>query len=122
MKDECGGNHILKFVGLRSKLYAYKVDNLRNDNKEWKYDVQKKKCKGIRKYVIKKEITIDDYEECLFSKRPQFRAMNTIRSRRHDVGTERINKTALSADDDKRVVLPDGINTLAIGHYRLKEH
>ena len=122
MKDECGGNQILKFVGLRSKLYAYEVDRLRDDNKEWKYDVQKKKCKGIRKYVIKKEITIDDYEECLISKRPQFRAMNTIRSRRHDVGTEKINKTALSADDDKRVVLPDGINTLAIGHYRLKEY
>ena len=25
MKDECGGNHIKKFVGLRSKLYAYEV-------------------------------------------------------------------------------------------------
>ncbi len=26
MKDECGGNQILRFVGLRSKLYAYEVD------------------------------------------------------------------------------------------------
>ena len=66
MKDECGGNQILKFVGLRSKLYAYEVDRLRNDG-EWEYNVQKKKCKGIRKYIIKKEITIDDYEKCLFS-------------------------------------------------------
>ena len=118
MKDECGGNQILRFVGLRSKLYAYEVDRLRDDNGEWKYNVQKKKCKGVRKYIIKKEITIDDYEECLFLKQPQFRAMNAIRSRRHDVGTERINKTALSADDDKRVILPDGIDTLAIGHWR----
>ncbi len=118
MKDECGGNQILRFVGLRSKLYAYEVDRLRDDNGEWKYDVQKKKCKGIRKYIIKKEITIEDYEECLFSRQPQFRTMNAIRSRRHDVGAERMNKTALSADDDKRVVLPDGIHTLAIGHWQ----
>ena len=121
MKDECGGNQILRFVGLRSKLYAYEVDRLRDDNGEWKYNVQRKKCKRIRKYIIKKEIIIDDYEECLFSGRPQFRAMNAIRSRQHDVGTERINKTALSADDDKRVVLPDGIHTLAIGHWRTRE-
>ncbi len=120
-KDECGGSQILRFVGLRSESYSYEVDRLRNDNDgEWEYDVQKKKCKGIRKYVIKKEITIDDYEECLFSGRPQLRAMNAIRSRRHDVGTERINKTALSADDDKRVVLPDRVNTLAIGHRRTR--
>ncbi len=80
--------------------------------------MQKKKCKGIRKYIIKKEITIDDYEECLFSKQPQFRMMNTIRSRQHDVGTERVNKTVLSADDDKRIILKDKIATMAIGHWR----
>ncbi len=116
MKDECGGNHIRKFVGLRSKLYAYEADRLKNDNEEWEYDVQKKKCKGVKKNVIKNEITVADYEDCLFSKNPQLRTMCTIRSRQHNIGMERINKTALSADDDKRIVLEDGINTLAIGH------
>ncbi len=121
MKDECGGNQILRFTVLRSKLCAYKVDRLRNDDsKEWEYNVQKKKCKGIREYVIKKEITIDDYEECLFSGKPQLRSMNIIRSRQHNFGTERVNKTALSADDDKRIILPDGLNTLAIGHWRAR--
>ncbi len=42
----------------------------------------------------------------------------TIRSRRHDVGSERINKTALSADDDKRIILEDGIHRLTIGHHK----
>ncbi len=42
--------------------------------------------------------------------------MNTIRSRQHDVGSEKINKTALSADDDKRIVLKDKIHTLAYGY------
>ena len=116
MKDECGGNNILRFVGLRSKLYAYEVDRLRDNDGKWKYDAQKKKCKGIRKYVIKKKITIDDYEECLLSGQSQLRTVNAIRSRKHNVGTERINKTALSADEDKRIILEDGIRTLAIGH------
>ncbi len=75
-----------------------------------------KKCKGVKQYVVKNHITIDDYRECLFSKQPQFRMMNTIRSRQHNVGSERINKTALSADDDKRIILADGINTLPYGY------
>ena len=40
-----------------------------------------------------------------------------IRSRKHNVFTEEINKVALSADDDKRIILPDKVNTLAYGHY-----
>ncbi len=60
-----------------------------------------KKCKGVKQYVVENCITIDDYRECLFSKQPQLRTMNTIRSRQHNIGSERINKTALSTDDDK---------------------
>ena len=47
------------------------------------------------------------------------RTMNVIRSCRHDVYTEKVNKVALSADDDKRVIMEDGIHTLALGHYNL---
>ncbi len=43
-KDEAGGKIIQEFVGLRAKLYAYKM----LDGKE------EKKCKGIRKPVVKK--------------------------------------------------------------------
>ncbi len=111
MKNECGGKQIIKFVGLRSKLYSYEMAD----------GTQVKKCKGIRKYIIKNEITIEDFEECLFSGKPQFRTMSTIQSRQHDVGTERINKTALSADDDKRIVTEDKITTMAKGHWRTQE-
>ncbi len=120
MKDECGGNQIIRFVGLRGKLYSYEVDRLRDNKGKWEYYVQKKKCKGIRDYVVKKRITIDDYEKCLFSGESQLRTMNVIRSRGHNVGTEKINKKALSSDDDKRVILPNKIDTLAIGHYSLR--
>ena len=47
--------------------------------------------------------------------------MNIIRPKKHDIYTERITKIALSADDDKRIILEDKINTLAYGHFRIRE-
>ncbi|XP_065668188.1 uncharacterized protein LOC136088409 [Hydra vulgaris] len=99
-KDETGGAQIEEFVGLRSKLYSYKVHG--KDNK---------KCKGVKKNVVKKYITHEDYKDCLLNKREQIRKMNVIRSYSHEIYTEEINKIALSADDDKRVFLEDGIHT-----------
>ena len=121
MKDECCGNQIIRFCGLRSKLYAYEVNRLRNRKGEWEHNVEKKKCKGIREYVVKKNVIIDDFEACLLSGEPKYRTMNVIRSRRHNICSEKINKKALSSDDDKRIILPNKIDTLAIGHYSLRE-
>ncbi len=106
MKDECGGNDIVEFVGPKPKSYSYETTSGKVE----------KKCKGVKQYVVKNHIAIDDYRECLFSKLPQFRTMNTIRSRQHNVGSEQIKKTALSADDDKQIILEDGINTLPYGY------
>ena len=103
-KDEAGGKQITEFVGLRAKLYAYKVE-----------DKEIKKCKGITRAVIKKKITFEDYKKCVFSGKKQMRKMNVIRSHRHDIFTEEVNKVALSANDDKRIILKDGIRTLAYG-------
>ena len=72
-----------------------------------------KKCKGIKKNIIKKAITHDDYKECLFSKREEMRKMVIIRSEKHELYTQQINKVALSAEDDKRIIMEDGISTLA---------
>ena len=106
MKDEAGGKIIEGFVGLRAKLYSYKMFEGKGE----------KKCKGIKKAVIKKHISFDDYVECLFSKKPQMRKMNVIRSHQHEIFSETVNKIALSADDDKRIILDDGISTLAFGN------
>ena len=76
--------------------------------------------KGVKKNVVKKSITHDDYKNCLFTRREQSRKMNVIRSHHHDIFTEEVNKIALSADDDKRVIQLDGISTLAYGHGSLK--
>ena len=108
-KDEAGGKIISEFVGLRPKLYAYKM----HDGKE------EKRCKGVKKAVVKRSINFEDYKTCLFTGKPQTRTMNVIRSHRHELFTEEINKIALSANDDKRVILEDGIHTLAHGHWRI---
>ena len=44
------------------------------------------------------------------NKKPYFLQQKKI------VGSERINKMALSADDDKRIILENGIHTLAVGY------
>ena len=44
--------------------------------------------------------------------------MNIIRSHQHEVYSERVNKVALSREDDKRIILEDGIHTLAHGHHK----
>ena len=110
MKDEAGGKIIEEFVGLRAKLYSYKMFE----------GEEEKKCKGIKKSVVKNNISFEDYKDCLFSRKEQMRKMNVIISHKHEMFTETINKIALSADDDKRYILEDGIKTLAHGHYKIK--
>ena len=106
-KDEATGKIIKEFVGLRAKLYSYKMFE----------GEESKKCK---KQVVEKSITHEDYKTCLLTGKEQLRKMNIIRSYNHEVYTEEVNKVALSAEDDKRYILEDGIHTLAWGHYKIK--
>ena len=108
-KDEAGGKIIDEFVGLRAKLYSYKM--LEGE--------ESKKCKGVKKLVVKNSITHDDYKNCLFTGTEQLRKMNVIRSHKHDIYTEEVNKVALSPNDDKRHVLEGQTTTLALGNYRI---
>ena len=107
MKDEAGSKIIKEFIGLRAKLYSYKM----YEGKE------EKKCKGIKKNVIRNKITHEDYKNCLFQAKTKLTKMNVIRSRAHNIFTEKINKVALSCEDDKRFICEDGIHTLALGHF-----
>ena len=62
-KDEVGGDIIDEFVGLRAKFYSYKM--LEGE--------ESKKCKGVKKSVIKKSIAHEDYKRFLFTGKEQLR-------------------------------------------------
>ena len=108
-KDEAGGKVIEEFVGLRAKLYSYKMLESKED----------KKCKGVKKSVVKENIAQKAYKNCLFMGKEQLRKMNVIRSHGHEVYTEEVNKIALCPNDDKRHILEGGVHTLALGHYMI---
>ena len=75
----------------------------------------------MTKNVTKRSIQFDDYRECLYSRKEQHRKINVIRSHCHEIYTEEINKIALSTDDEKRVIMAEGIHTLANGHTNFKK-
>ena len=103
-KDEAGGKQITHFVGLRPKLYSFKVEE----------EGEIRKAKGVKKTVIKKSLTFEDYKKCLFSEEDLMKEMNVIRSENHDICSMTINKVALSANDDKRLICQNKIDTLAL--------
>jgi hypothetical protein len=75
-----------------------------------------KKLKGIKKAVMKKEISFEDYKNCLFNQKEYFHRQKVIRSHKHDIFTEEVKKKSLSWKDDKRYLLPNSTDTLAYGH------
>ena len=107
MKDELGGEIMEEFVTLRPKMYSY-----RTSQKEYK------KCKRIKKCVVRKMITFEDYKNCLFNGKTSNRSQLMFRSSCHRIQTLEVNKIALSGDDDKRITI-DGVRSLARGHFRL---
>ena len=106
MKDELGGKIMTEFVALRPKLYSYRELDGSED----------KKCKGIKKCVVKKTLTFEDYKTCLFSSSTEYRSQLMFRSSKHEVHIIEVNKVALNRDDDKRISRKDGISMFARGH------
>ena len=107
MKDELGGEIMKEFVSLRPKMYSYKVGNS-----------EPKKCKGIKKCVVKRAISFNDYKICLFSGERSHRSQLLFRSHKHEVKTLEVNKIALSREDDKRISI-NGVASYARGYYRV---
>ena len=112
MKDEAGGKVIDEFCGNRAKSYCFTIDGVSPNGG--------KKCKGIKKGVIKKHLTMDDYKNCVLGGVVKRTSQTTLRSRKHMIYTENVCKVALSPYDDKRVLLDNNINTVPIG-YTIKQ-
>jgi len=78
-----------------------------------------KRCIGVKKNVVENRNTHAHCKNCLPYDEEERITMNVIRRHLHDVYTEEVNKVALSPENDKRVIMEDGIHTLALGHYKL---
>ena len=109
-KDEAAGLVIKEFIGLRSKMYSYVKIN----------DENIKTAKGIKKIVIKNNITHENYKNVLFKNEQMQHTMKTIRSNSHQLESYELNKVSLSCFDDKRYLLEDGLKSYAYGHYLIK--
>ena len=75
-------------VGMNKKLYSFrKLDG-----------AEDKKCKGIKKCVIKKtlDLTFEDYKTCLFNPDAIHRLQLMFRSSKHEVHTVEVNKVTLN--------------------------
>jgi len=113
-KRETGSVAPKEFVGLRAKMYSLHVPG----------DPMKsfKKAKGIQKDYVKKEVSHKQFLDVLRRERKDTGAkFRNFKSTSHVVNTLKINKLCLSAFDDKRYILKDGIQTLAYGHYSLRK-
>lgn len=104
-KDEMGGDVIVEFVGLRAKLYCIESQKM-----------SIKKAKGVTTSVTKR-LDIDKYKNVLYYNQSVRKNMCVIRSKNHNVYTQKINKLVLNSEDDKRQILKKQFKTLPWGHY-----
>ena len=115
VKDESGGAlNYAEWVFLRPKCYSLLCYD----------DTNQKKAKGVQKNVLKRGITYADYLRVY--RDPEeveiVRKQRRIESRQHQLYTTETSKRVMGGGgDDKRFWLPDGNNSLALGHWRIDD-
>ena len=100
-KDELSGKVMTEFCALRAKAYAYKLDD----------DTEMKKAKGTKKFIVKREIILNNYADALFNDEVIIKSQQRFISDHHKVYIEGVNKIALSGNDDKRIQTFDKVTT-----------
>jgi hypothetical protein len=106
MKDKCAGRVIEEYVGLRPKMYSILEAS----------GSCIKKAKGVKKNVVRKHIRHGQYREALFSSKTFRHGMDVLRSERHRIYGQRLNKVSLSPFDSKRWIAGNGVDTLTYEH------
>ena len=131
MKDELDRKILTKFVELRAKTYSYLIDDDRKD----------KKAKGTKKCVLKRKLDFENYKnrleatqlenkinhleknridtdsikenykEFIKNNKSILKIQQRIKSERHNVFPEEINKIDLSSNNDKRMQSINSIET-----------
>ena len=109
-KSETADNKIKKFVGLRSKCYAFETE-----------DKLVKKCKGIAKN-FRKKIPLSAYEKCLESITSHSTDQYTLSSKSHNIRLLKSRKLCFSSFDDKTYLLKCGIHSVPYFSKSIKEN
>ena len=119
-----------EFVGLRSKMYSIKLSLSEEQQKQSdeqvveggkKIDDHKLTAAGVKKKVAKRELTHDLYRGALLNHRDHYITQKILRSFNHTISNVTQHRIGLTAYDDKRYILRDGVSTRAHGHYRNRD-
>ena len=110
-KDECKGKPIKEFVGLRSKMYSLDIEG----------GIDRFKAAGVKKSVKLQQLNHRLYKDVLGKRQDTVVTQHLIRSRLQVLETVSQVRTGLSAYDDKRYILDDGVSTLPYGHRDIKD-
>ena len=78
-------------------------------------------AEGVSRSHVLKNLKHEDYLHTLQTTKSSYATFRTITSQKHAVKAHEVNNLCLSAFDDKRYILPDGVSTLAHGHFRIAE-
>ena len=97
MKDKSEGKIIDEFVGLKSKMYSMKNTDAKESNT----------ARGVNIATEFKE-----FKDTLFDRKVVRHKMKRVQSKKHKLGTCKINKRSLSCFDGKRFVVNDGVHKL----------
>ena len=106
MKDECAGRHNTEYVGLRPKMYPILEAGGKNI----------KKIKGVKRNVVKKHIRHEQYREAFFGKQTFRHEMDDLRSKKHRLFGQHLNKVSLSPVHFNPWIAENRVYILAYGH------
>ena len=98
MKDEMGGQLIVEFVVLRSKIYS--ILNVDGANK--------KTAKGVITQVKNEQISHEDFKTSLFEKKTFIYTGTKIVQDKHQLCTADVTKVTLSPFNDKKRIMRYG--------------
>ena len=108
-KDEMAGDIIEELCAPKPKMYSVKA-----------VKKSKKSAKAVTKEA-QKNMLHENYKQTMVEGKEVRLENYRIQSTDHRLSTVVTNKIALSAYDDKRYIMENGIDTLPFGHFSLRE-
>ena len=109
MKPEALNAIIEHFIGLKAKLYSL----ITSDD-----TIKMLKCKGTKKYKVKKEIRHQQFIDVLENGKSLKYSQNMFKSEKHQVYSHNTTKVALSAFNDKKYLMNNKTG-YSYGHYKI---